>query len=265
MMLAAAAGAAEPSSTPGLFSGLAANTADSFAGWRLALPVAAAGATAVLVTTGSDFRIEHYFHTHAAWNGAASPVTILASFGTLAFGGVLYVGGRSTDDREMLLGGCAVLQSLLITLGYASLLKAVTGRPHPDPEHHADMNAQSRSFRWGFLRGGVFWGWPSGHVASMTTTVAALCAVYPDKPWLPWVSYPLVAYAMFGVSAHGRGTMHWASDALAGALIGWAVGDTTGRSFRRSLGHRAALDPDVSPHVMLAPSGAPCLVARLAF
>ena len=38
---------------------------------------------------------------------------------------------------------------------------------------------------------------------------------------------------MFGVSSINRGGMHWFSDAVAGALMSYAVGSTVGKYYRR--------------------------------
>jgi membrane-associated phospholipid phosphatase len=126
----------------------------------------------------------------------------------------------------------AVLQSSLVAFLYNSLLKAVTGRPNPDWQHHTDMKELSKTFRFGFMRGGIFWGWPSGHTSSAMAVVSALTSFYSEKTWLKIAGYSVVAYMMYGVSSLHRGGMHWFSDAVAAAFMSYAIGSTIGKYYR---------------------------------
>jgi membrane-associated phospholipid phosphatase len=72
--------------------------------------------------------------------------------------------------------------------------------------------------------------WPSGHAATTTTITAALTAYYPEHWWIPAIGYPLAAYLAVGMIDRNS---HWASDAVAGMLLGQAVGYSIGRNFRR--------------------------------
>ncbi len=76
------------------------------------------------------------------------------------------------------------------------------------------MDSLSKTFRFGFLHGGIYWGWRSGHTAATMAVVSALTNYYPGRPWLNIAGYGLVAYTMFGVSSINRGGMHWFSDAM---------------------------------------------------
>ncbi len=71
----------------------------------------------------------------------------------------------------------------------------------------------SHLFKFGLLRGGVFWGWLSSH-----TTIAFAMAVTVFKLFLKqrWLGYSAFAYAFYiglGVST----TIHWFLDFVAGA------------------------------------------------
>ena len=57
-------------------------------------------------------------------------------------------------------------------------------------------------------------------------------AYYPEKQWVQIGGYSMIGYMMIGVSAAGGGRMHWFSDAIAGTLMGYAIGATVGRYFR---------------------------------
>jgi membrane-associated phospholipid phosphatase len=116
------------------------------------------------------------------------------------------------------------------------VLKLVTGRPAPNedniPSLAEDDDHLSRTFRPGFYRGGVVAGWPSGHVAVTTAVLASLVGYYPDSYLLKLALFVGATGMMFGVSSFQAGGMHWASDAVAGALVGLPIGLATGRGMR---------------------------------
>jgi membrane-associated phospholipid phosphatase len=147
-------------------------------------------------------------------------------------GGSLYAYGKLGKDDRAVAASFAVLQSSLIAFLYNSLLKAITGRPNPDWQHHSDMKELSKTFRFGFMRGGIFWGWPSGHTSSTMAVVSSLTSFYADKTWLKIAGYSLVAYMMYGVTSLHRGGMHWFSDAVAAAFMSYAIGSTVGKYYR---------------------------------
>jgi membrane-associated phospholipid phosphatase len=151
-------------------------------------------------------------------------------------GGSLFAYGKLHKDDEAVGASYAVLQSSIIAFSYNTLLKAITGRPNPDWRHTEDMSDLSKTFRFGFLRGGVFWGWPSGHTSSTMAVVSALTSFYPDKTWLKVVGYSYVAYMVLGVSSVNRGGMHWFSDAVAASLMSYAIGSTVGKYYRSKFG-----------------------------
>lgn len=217
---------------PGILTGIGQNTLASFSGWNALCHVAGAGATWGMVESGVDYRVHSFFRGKQSLQYFLLPVGATGALGPLALGGYLYFKGSGNSDMETLGAGCAVLQANLITFTYISLLKAVTGRPNPDPEEFDDMREASRTFKWGFGRGGIFWGWPSGHTGATMATVSALTAYYPEKTWLKVGGYSFVAYTMAGVCAIGDGSMHWASDAVAGSFMAYAIGSSVGRGFR---------------------------------
>jgi membrane-associated phospholipid phosphatase len=215
-----------------LFGNFGNNILDSFRGDNIYLHLTAIAATTLLVSGGVDYNVEHYFNQHSEYGSWGHPVVSTGSLLPFIVGGSLFAYAKIRNDNEVLGASFAVLQASLIEFLYNSTLKAVTGRPNPDWRHVSNMDSLSRSFRFGFLRGGIFWGWPSGHTASTMAVVSALTSYYPDKTWLKVAGFGLVAYTMFGVSANNRGGMHWFSDAVAGALMSYAVGSTVGKYYR---------------------------------
>lgn len=215
-----------------IYSGFGKNILNSFKGNNLYLHLAGAASTAILVTTNTDYYVEKYFNEHEIYGEIGRPIIRLSLFFPFIISGSLYAYGKMAPDEEALGASFAVLQSSVIAFMYNSLLKAITGRPNPDWRNSKDMEALSKTFRFGFMRGGIFWGWPSGHTSSTMAVVSALTNFYPEKTWLKIAGYGYVAYMMFAVSSLGRGGMHWFSDAVAAAFMAYAIGSTTGKFFR---------------------------------
>ena len=121
--------------------------------------------------------------------------------------------------------GWAIGQAVIIGWAIASAHKSVTGRFHPP--HNLDVDT-SHLFRFGFFRGGIFWGWPSSHTAVAFAMALAVYTLFPRKKWLGILSIIYAFYIGIGVSM----TIHWFSDFAAGAIIGAIIGVTVGKSFR---------------------------------
>ncbi len=215
-----------------LFDNLGNNFLDSFKGDNLYLHLAGIASTFLLISTNTDYHVEHFFNEHEQYGNAARPVIRIAMYFPFVIGGSLYALGKLNHDNEAVGASFAVIQSSLMAFLYNSFLKAITGRPHPDWRNNNDMESLSKTFKFGFLRGGIFWGWPSGHTSSTMAVVSALTNFYPDKTWLKIAGYSYVAYMIFSVSSLNRGGMHWFSDAIAAAFMSYAIGSTVGKYYR---------------------------------
>jgi membrane-associated phospholipid phosphatase len=85
----------------------------------------------------------------------------------------------------------------------------------------------SHVFRFGFLRGGAFWGWPSSHTTIAFAMALTIFMITPKQRWVGCVAIIYALYVGLGVSV----TIHWFSDFVAGAIIGSVIGVVVGRSF----------------------------------
>ena len=139
---------------------------------------------------------------------------------------VLLAIGGITRSAKVSLAGWAVGQTELIGALVAAAYKAITGRAHPSHGVGADI---SHVFRFGFLRGGVFWGWPSSHTTIAFAMAVTIFTLFPKQRWLGYLAITYALYIGIGVSM----TIHWFSDFAAGAIIGTAIGTVVGRSFSR--------------------------------
>jgi membrane-associated phospholipid phosphatase len=197
--------------------------------------IGAAAGTWAFIETGADWQ----------WNRAAYHDATLATAGlpALYVGYVvpaltpvsLYVAGRLRGDARLQITGMALTQSLMLTLGIQSLLKISTGRALPgivdDLDQYRSVDTADFSGEFDWFNMNAIGGWPSGHTANAFAAAATIAELYKGNTPLTIAVYSYAALIGLGVSLN----VHWASDVLAGALIGYAVGKTVGRSFNRLL------------------------------
>lgn len=204
------------------------NVAECFRGYNMAWHFLAVALTYIIVTSGFD-----WFYYISSRSAFLRPLF----FPAVAFGGLLpivvplalYIFAAVRKNKTILNTSLALGQAAIIGLAISSFYKALTGRMHP-PEFLASAATTdiSHEFRFGFLRGGVFWGWPSSHTAVAFAMATALLILYPRKKFL---TIPALLYALYvgiGISV----TIHWFSEFVAGAVIGTVIGVVVGRSFR---------------------------------
>jgi len=148
---------------------------------------------------------------------------------------VTYITGRIIKDERLQMTGLALTQSFFLTFGIQSILKMSTGRALPGIVNELDHTRSSRTddfsgeFAWFNMN--FVGGWPSGHTATAFMGAAVVSEMYHDNLWLKIGVYTYAAFIGFGKSV----SVHWASEVFAGALIGYAIGKTVGRSYRRLL------------------------------
>lgn len=214
-----------------MFDGYVANTRASVVGANFWFIAAGFASTALLVKSGADARV--YSHFRGNNSDAPLPGAVLGSgVGALWAGAWLYFAAPS-DDHETAGAAYTIAQASFITLGHVALLKLTTGRAHPTNTWDLVPQQQSEQWQFGFLRNGLTaYGWPSGHVAHTVAVTSALAHYYPSKTWLKWLSVGLSSYMLYTVVAHDAGQMHWFSDGVAGAFIGYAVGVSVGTNMR---------------------------------
>jgi len=139
----------------------------------------------------------------------------------------LLVGGWLFTNVTLKNTGWGTGQAALIGSLISSAYKSITGRAHPVHTPGTDI---SHVFHFGFLRGGVFWGWPSSHTTIAFAVAGTLYKLFPEHRWLGIVCFTYALYVGTGVSV----TIHWFSDFAAGAIIGTVIGMVVGTSYRDS-------------------------------
>jgi len=208
------------------FSTLPGNIIGCFKGRMLIWHLVAIVSTVALVVSGFDW--QYFLCTR-------SPILRSWSFPAVHIGGLLPIAlpltllllGSVAGSARTRLTAWAVIQAEVIGGLVAAAYKAVTGRAHPSHDVGEDI---SQVFRFGFLRGGVFWGWPSSHTTIAFAMAVTVFRLYPEQKWLGYLAVAYAVYVGVGVSM----TIHWFSDFVAGAIIGSVVGVVVGNSFLRS-------------------------------
>jgi membrane-associated phospholipid phosphatase len=208
----------------------------AFTGPSLLFYGGAVFATGVMAFGGADQAIRVGVQRNMDWPAVGDASVIAGYTLPVALAPTLYVIGLSANDRDLAGGGSAAVQALAVTVLTTGILKLATGRAYPlnggDPRapDRLDHPAYARSFLpFQRLDFPVLPAWPSGHTSACISVAASLTAYYPDQLWIPLVGYPVSVLIGFGLVV---GDHHWASDVVAGALIGHAIGYSIGRSFR---------------------------------
>jgi len=194
--------------------------------------VSAASLVPLLMSpTGADYELRVLARRELGGSYNPEPVSLIAPYA--AAGGAVASWGIAalTDGCEWQKAPTAMLQGMAWTLGAVTLTKLITGRGFPnagrDPNapdalDHAQDAQRFRPF------GGIDTAFPSGHTAIMFAAAAALRASSPELGGWRYLGYPFAVGVGFGM---WWGEHHWASDVIAGALMGEALGASAGRAW----------------------------------
>jgi membrane-associated phospholipid phosphatase len=219
----------------GLFYRLPRNVIAIFSGRNLLWHAAAIALTIVLVTSGGDWA--YYRWTRAGtFFVLARPALGLGMLMPVLWPLAVLVAGLALKNRRLITAAWALGQAALLAYLITSFYKALTGRRPPPFHGHVGTLAlgdsaltdSSHGFQLGFLKGGIFWGWPSGHTTVAFSMAFCLIMLYPKNKLIVFCAAFYAFYVGLSVSV----TIHWFSEFAAGAIIGSVIGRTVGRSFR---------------------------------
>ncbi len=212
------------------FYSLPKNIIKCFGGYNFLWHLLAIIFTCIFVTSGFDWL---YFKSSRSvlLLSLLFPAVILGSRLPIIVPLTLFVVGKVSKNLRAMNTAFALGQSVLIGLLIAAFYKAFTGRVHPPRLCTPAIVDISREFDFGFLRGGVFWGWPSSHTTIAFAMSVTLLMLYPKNKIVRYLSLSYALYIGFGVSI----SIHWFSDFVAGAIVGTVIGVVVGKSFREDL------------------------------
>jgi membrane-associated phospholipid phosphatase len=206
---------------------------DSYAGWTTLAHLGAIGTTWAMAVTDTDADIQQWAarQDEATSIGLALPGLAGGWFAPAIV--PLWMRFRSDSVRTRN-GGVAVAQAVGIALVVGNTVKALSGRREPKFNRPEESETRSRDFDVGFLRRGIYNGWPSGHSITNMAMASALAHYYADSSSVKRMAYGWAGYVMVSAAIGFQGDVHWASDVVAGGLMGWAIGRAVGRGFAAS-------------------------------
>ncbi len=156
------------------------NLIGCFKGRNIIWHVVAIVFTAILVRSGFDWR--YFLATHnptlRSWMW---PAVVIGMLLPLYLPLLVLPVGFITRNAKVILTGFAIGQAELIGALIVVAYKAFTGRVHPPHDVGTDI---SHVFQFGFLRGGVFWGWPSSHTTIAFAMAVTVATLWPKQRWL---------------------------------------------------------------------------------
>lgn len=186
--------------------------------------------TVVIVAT--DFDWTYYRHTRQMiGRSVILPAILLGGLLPVVVPLGLWFCGWLWKNKKVLNTAFALGQAAIIGALLAAFYKTFTGRMHPPSFLTAgSMTDSSHGFHFGFLRGGIFYGWPSSHTTVAFAMAVAFFMLFPKNKSWRWLPLVYALYVGLSVSI----SIHWFSEFAAGAIFGTLIGIVVGRSFREA-------------------------------
>jgi membrane-associated phospholipid phosphatase len=212
------------------FLSLFCNMGQVFSGRNLLWHLVAIVLTYILVVSGFDW----FYFVHTRGPEVITilfPAVILGAYVPIFLPLFLLAGGYWNKSANSIRAGWILIQAQLIAELVSFFYKALTGRVSV---RFAEVGTDtSRMFRFGFLRGGVFWGWPSSHTTLAFATAFTMMALFPRSKTIRILMLAYAFYIGIGVSV----TIHWFSEFVAGGIFGTLVAAVVAKN---TLGNKAA-------------------------
>ncbi len=212
------------------FYNLLKNILKCFKGYNILWHLLAIILTYIIVTSGFDW-VYLKSSRSTLLRSILFPAVRLGSRVPIFVPFILYAAGKARDNSRIIRTASALAQAALIGLLIAAVYKAFTGRAHPPRLFDQNTVDSSREFLFGFMRNGIFWGWPSSHTTVAFAMSMTVIMLYPKNNAVRYLALFYALYIGFGVSI----SIHWFSDFVAGAIIGSEIGVVVGNSFRTNL------------------------------
>jgi membrane-associated phospholipid phosphatase len=215
-----------------LFYRLPQNVITIFSGRNLLWHTLAIVLTMVIVLSGGDW--SYFLSTRGnAFVRFARPAIMLGSMVPLLATLVIWIVGEVGKNRRIITTAWALGQAAILGYLTSCFYKAFTGRIPPPHFRilavgHAPLMDTSHGFQFGFLKGGIFWGWPSSHTTIAFAMAVCLVTLHSGNRKLVFCTLLYALYVGVAISV----TIHWFSEFVAGAIIGSVIGMVVGRSFK---------------------------------
>ena len=221
--------------TPNIFHNIGCNLLNSVTYNYGANFLGAGVGTYAIIETGLDWKWRNFVFDNPQMSNIGSVVMATGNIVPIITPLIFYISGKSLENEKSVIAAAALTQTFILTMAVQSPLKMITGRRDPglvdNMFYDRIYDEDDFSNVWNWFNMDFFNGWPSGHTANAFSAAAAISEIYHDNIWVKIGAYTYATFIGFGVTIHA----HWASEAFGGALIGYAIGKTVGRSYRKFL------------------------------
>ncbi len=213
-----------------MFKNIPKSLLKSFAGYNFFWHILAVVSTYFLAVSGFDW---FYYGLMAPYFAILIPSALIGLFVPVILPIWLFVRARIKKDAEALKAALLLGEAELAALFLTYFYKALTGRAHPTGSLFGveTLTDLTRTFQFGFLKGGILWGWPSSHTTVAFALAVTVWFVYKEKKWVRALAVIFALYVGIGIS----GTLHWFSDFTAGVIFGTLVGFVATRKIRMTI------------------------------
>lgn len=197
-------------------------------GWPLGFHMLGGALTYRLSMEDKDLMVARFAarQNEVAFGIAFTPGMAMGTFFPFLVPGYMYF---ISSNKALNNTGAVAAQATAVAFLYNNILKAISGRAHPDAENN--NGELSRDFKWGFGRRGVFYGWPSGHSMTNASLAMSIASYNRDKPLVVAGCGLYAGYIATSMVLGAKGEAHWFSDAVAGTLMGASIGWYIGSVF----------------------------------
>lgn len=214
-----------------LLHGVPGTIARAYTGKAGLAPILAVLATLALVASGVDDAVRDFFVASVPLGGTETRFAQLMISMTWPIFPALWLARRGVHekDRELLAGGCAILQAVIVIGVLTTIVKIATGRPQPESVEPARAFYGLSLDNTRTMR--VMW--PSGHTTESFGAAGAIVGFWPGRRRLALVAYGFATLvgAIMVVSS-----FHWLSDVVAATFLAAPLGWSTGATLRRWVG-----------------------------
>ncbi len=208
-----------------LFYNLPRTLKNCFRGYNLFVQLMAAALTFIIVVSGFDW-IYYTWTRSPDLRVVILPAVIVGGLLPILGPLLILLIGKIKQQAKTVQTAWGLGQAVLMGWTMSSFYKAFTGRIPPNLlDSQVDISTQ---FQFGFLRGGIFWGWPSSHTTIAFAMAMTLWVLYPKNKLIKTLSFIYALYIGLGISV----SIHWFSEFIAGMLLGSVIGISVGKNFR---------------------------------
>ena len=196
--------------------------------------------TYLFIETGLDWEWRNVGYENASLANMGLPMLFMGYIVPVLTPVSVYIAGRCLSDTKLQITAAALAQAFILTQAVHLPLKLISGRSVPgiisgvffEPNNRRDERTEDFSGEFNWFKFDAMDGWPSGHTVCAFSAAAVISEIYDDRPLLKAGVYAYAVLMGFSVAVN----THWASDSVAGALFGYAIGKSVGKSFNGLLG-----------------------------